>query len=460
MSELEPTPPEFVAMMHEVTRFGEGVLAGLPTSRASDHEGAAELAAELDEASPTPARLTELLEILDRASRKGMNHLHPGYLAFIPIAGMPIGAIGDHLASLLNRYVTVSWGSPAMAQLEWNALRWVGDIFGYPSTMRGVFTSGGSLANFTAVVTARHARLGDSHSQGKIYVTDQTHHSVTRSARLAGFAPGTVTAVPTTPDLKMDPAALQDAVRRDREGGHRPFLVVASAGTTNAGTVDPLDAVCDVAEAEGLWVHVDGAYGGGFVLTERGKQLMAGIDRADSITVDPHKCFFFPNGIGCILVRDGQALKQAHLGEAAYLTDLAHESPIPNFSDHSIEQSRNFRGLKVWMALKLYGWQPFAEALQVNLDAARTLYETLRDDERFVTPWKPDLSTTVFRLTAGDEQTVRMLDGINRRGKVFMSSTTIMGDTYVRACFLSHRTTSKTLDDAVTSIMEAAAEVD
>lgn len=459
MSILEPTPEEFAAMMRAVSAFSEGVLRGLPEARASNHEGAAERAEAFDELEPSQQSLDELLATLDEASKIGMNHLHPGFLAFIPIAGMPIGAIADHLASLLNRYVTVWWASPALAQLEWNALRWVAGMFDLPTSTRGVFTSGGSMANFTALVAARHAQLGDSHSQGRIYISDQTHHSIERSARLAGLVPGSIVKVAVDDELRMDAGALDAAISADLSSGRRPFLVVANAGTTNTGSVDRISAIVDVAHRHGLWVHVDAAYGGAFVLTPQGKGLMEGISRADSITIDPHKCMFLPNGIGCVLVREGEKLKAAHLGEASYLHDLQAEDKIPNFSDYSIEQSRNFRGLKVWMALKLYGWEPFAEALGTNLRLARRLYDALRTDQRFETPWEPDLSTAVFRLAGGNDRNLAMLEGINRQGKVFMSSTTIADKTFIRACFLNHRCTDQTADDAIDSVLAAAGEI-
>jgi uncharacterized membrane protein len=182
-----------------------------------------------------------------------MNQLHPGFLAFVPIAGLPIGAVADFLGAVLNRYVTLWWPSPALAQLEWNAVRWMADQFGYPGAAGGTFTSGGSLANFSAVVTARLAILGSHHAQGRMYVTDQTHHSIERAGRLAGMAPGSIVVIPTNDALEMDVSALEARIRADREAGEHPFMVVASAGTTNTGAVDPIERIIGAAHREGLW---------------------------------------------------------------------------------------------------------------------------------------------------------------------------------------------------------------
>jgi aromatic-L-amino-acid decarboxylase len=240
----------------------------------------------------------------------------------------------------------------------------------------------------------------------------------------------------------MDLDALRVAMIRDRAAGLRPFCVVGSAGTTNAGTIDPLNALADLAAAEDLWFHVDAAYGGFFQLTERGRRRLAGIERADSIVLDPHKGLFVSMGSGCLLVRDGDALRRAHAAdESDYLQDSRGGSDLPDFADYSIDLTRNFRGLRVWLPLHLHGVAAFREALDEQLDLAELVHADLAVSPHFVVHDRPDLSTVVFRMGGDDdERTAELLRRINAEGRAYLSSTRIDGRFAIRICILHHRT--------------------
>jgi aromatic-L-amino-acid decarboxylase len=259
----------------------------------------------------------------------------------------------------------------------------------------------------------------------------------------------------------MDVDALEAAVAADRAAGLAPFAVVASAGTTNTGAVDPIARIADVAVAEGLWLHVDAAYGGFFQLTERGRERFEGIERADSITLDPHKGLFLPYGTGALVVRDGQKLREAHhVGTSAYLQDLAADAHIPNFAEYSAELSRDFRGLRVWFPLKLHGVSAFRDALDEKLDLAEALYEGLKAIPQLELPWQPDLTVVPFRLRDGDDEAnQRLLAAINASKRVFLSSTVLDGRFTLRACILSHRTHRDRIDECIEIVRRAAVDV-
>src|SRR5207248_545959 len=243
------------------------------------------------------------------------------------------------------------------------------------------------------------------------------HHSITKAAALAGFPNEAIRVIPSDADLRMDLGALELAIDEHDD----PFLIVASAGTTNTGAVDDLDAVGDVSQRHGLWLHVDAAYGGFFQLTQRGKQKLKGIERADSITLDPHKGMFLPYGSGCLIVRDGERLRAGHAAGAEYLQDLP-DVGLPNYAEYSPELSRAFRGLRIWLPLQLHGAEAFAHALDEKLDLARHAYGRLAQSD-FELPWEPELSVVAFHHPDGP----RILDEVNGSQRVFLSSTTIRG---------------------------------
>jgi aromatic-L-amino-acid decarboxylase len=292
-----------------------------------------------------------------------------------------------------------------------------------------------------------------------MYVTDQVHQAVTKSARIAGLPARAVRTVPVDADLRMNVAALRSMVDRDRADGHRPFCVVASAGTTNTGTIDPLPAIADVAADEALWLHVDAAYGGFFQLTDRGRERLRGIERADSLVLDAHKALFLPFGTGCLLVRDAELLRQAHSGdEAHYLQDIG-DSGLPNFNEYGPELSRDYRGLRMWLPLHLHGVAAFRAALDEKLDLAETAYEELIADPHLSVLQRPDLSTVAFECHAGDEATAEVLRRVNAEQRVLLSSTRIDGRYVGRISVLNHRTDAARVAEAVDAIRRHAAAV-
>jgi len=458
---LDPSPEQMREMGEAALAYVIGFIGSLDEAPASNVEGAWELAHRLRTTPPEEGGpFEDVLGDVRDAAAHAYDTTGPGYLPYIPGGGLFAAALGDFLALSVNRYVGLAAPSPAVVQIEENVCRWLCSLFGWDGGSQGVLTSGGSMANFSAMVAARHAKLGEDFTDGVYYVSEQAHASVTKAATLAGFTRRNVRLVPTDDELRMDPDELRRMVEGDLAKGHRPFLVGPSAGTTNTGAIDPLEAIADVAEEHGLWMHVDGAYGGFFVLTERGRERFRGIERADSVTLDPHKGMFLPYGTGALVVRDGENLRQAHYEGAAYLQDLATAGELPNYSEHSAELSREWRGLRVWLPLRLHGLRAFREALDEKLDLAEVLYEGLKGVPELELPWAPQLTVVTFRLRDGDEAANKeLLDRINASTRVFLSSTMIHGRYAIRACIVSHRTHRDRIDECIEIVRRAAAEV-
>ena len=456
---LDPRGDELRALLHEAVEYVVRVVERLPDESASDASGVDDLLADPEIRRPPGEEgrpLGDLLAVVDRAAAKGLNTASPGYLAFVPGSGLVASAIADLVADVLNRYTGMAFPAPVLVAMENDVLRWMLGLFGLPETGAGLLTTGGSMANFSAVLAARATRLPEDFGAGTLYTTDYAHQSVAKAARLAGFPRDAVRRVPAGADLRMDAGALRDAVAADRAAGRTPFCVVANAGTTDTGAVDPLPAVADVAAGEGMWLHVDAAYGGFFQLTERGRARLAGIERADSITLDPHKALFLPFGTGALLVRDGAALRAGHAVETGhYLRDLA-PSDVPSFAEYGPELTREFRGLRVWLPLHLHGVGAFRAALDERLDLAAYAHGVLSGDARLDVPWAPGLTTVAFAHRAGDDATARVLDGVNAEQRVRLSSTRIGDRVFARISILNHRTDRARVDEALDAVRRHA----
>jgi len=458
---FDPAPGDMRSMAAAVAEALIAWIGGLENAPAEATEGAIEVARRLAAAPPeTGTRdFDRVLNEALNAARRTFEYSGPGYLAYIPGGGLYTAALAEFLAQGLNRYVGLWQPSPAIVQLEENVTRWLCGLFDFPAaTSQGVLTSGGSMANLSAVVTARHSRLGEDFLDGTYYVTDQAHGSNTKAATIAGFGMRNLRLVPTDAELRMDPDALSSMVAADRAAGLRPFMVVAAAGTTNTGAVDPLDEIATIAEREGLWFHIDAAYGGFFQLTDRGRVAFRGSQRADSITLDPHKGLFLPYGTGGLIVRDREAMRDAHFEGAAYLQDLPPSGELPNYNELTPELSRDVRGLRVWFPLVLHGVSAFRAALDEKLDLTGRITAELRADPNIEIGWDPQLTVVAFRMRGGDEERSRqLLDRINATKRVFLSSTLVRGQYWLRVCIVSHRTHADRIDECAAIVREAAA---
>ncbi len=465
---LELSVSELRRLIEAATERILAYIESLPRQPSGDSAGAADLARSLREPLPETGRAAgELLDLLfEKVIPKGFNTAGPGYLAYIPGGGVPHAAVADLIAGATNRYVGVFAAAPGLAQIETNVVSWFCRIAGYPETARGILTTGGSLANFSAVVTARRERLPENFLSGTIYASDQVHHSIQKAAMLAGFPEGNVREIPSDELFRIRLEELARAIAADRLAGFQPFLVVGNAGSVNTGSVDDLVALADIAAREKLWFHVDGAYGGFFLLTERGRARMAGAERSDSITLDPHKSLFLPYGVGSLLVRDGDALKRAHALSAAYLPSMQEDPDLVDFNQISPELSRSWRGLRVWLPIKMHGIGPFRANLDEKLDLAAWAAEELRKIPGIEILAEPQLSIVAFRWRGGgddDEASNRinrdLLERINAKKRVYLTGTMLGTRFAIRICVLSFRTHAERMREGMDDIRSAVAAI-
>jgi aromatic-L-amino-acid decarboxylase len=466
---LELSPDALRGLIDAAARRIVAHIASLSDQPSADTEGGAALARSLAEPVPQSGRpAEELLDLLfTRVIPKSFNTAGPGYLAYIPGGGLPHSAVADLIADAVNRYVGVFAAAPGLAQIETNVVRWFADLAGLPAGAGGILTSGGSLATFSALVAARRDRLPENFLSGTLYASDQTHHALQKAALLAGFPPESVREIPTDDAYRIRVPALSETIAADRAAGRTPFFVAGNAGTTNTGAVDDLAALAELAGRERLWFHVDGAYGGFFLLTQEGRLRMAGIERADSIVLDPHKGLFLPYGTGALLVRNVETLRRAHALSAEYLPSMQQDPDLVDFNMISPELSRDFRGLRVWLPLKMHGIGPFRTNLEEKLSLARHAAAMLSRMPGVEILAEPQLSILAFRLApagldgpALDRLNRELLERINGRKRVYLTGTLLRGRFAIRICVLSFRTHRDRMDEGLEDIRAAVAEIE
>jgi aromatic-L-amino-acid/L-tryptophan decarboxylase len=455
---LEPSPARRRALTKAALASAEAFLTSLKTRKA--YEETADKGIGLishpirEEGMPIGA----ILEILEHdVIRPGGQPGHAGHLAYIPGGGLYHAALGDYLGAVSDKYVGIFFTGPGPVRMENMVVRWAADLVGLPSTAGGHLASGGSIANLTAIVTARdaHGLAGADPRRTVVYLTSQAHHSIEKALRIAGMGAVVLRYVPIDQRFRMRPEDLALMLAADREAGLRPWLVVAAAGATDTGAVDPLDRLATVVQREGCWFHVDAAYGGFFLLTEHGRDLLRGIERADSVVLDPHKSLFLPWGSGMVLARDRGALLRSFSYSGSYMQDAMREPGETSPADVSPELSKPFRALRMWLPLMLLGTRPFAAALEEKLLLARYFHQEIQALGFEVGP-PPDLSVVTFRwapagmsLERANDFNRRLVDAVRTDGRVFLSSTMLDGRFTLRMAALAFRTHRETIDLAL-----------
>jgi len=449
----------------------------------------AELETQLYESLPASGQpLSELAadcqKIIDGCRHNG----HPRFFGYVASPSTPPGAFADLLASAVNASVT-SWRSaPAATQIERTVVRWLGSLIGYDEQAHGLLTSGGSMASLTALLMAHRVKAGSGISQSgisgprlMIYASDQVHFSIVKAADILGLGKESVRLLPAARDFSLDVRLLREAAQSDLAQGLRPCCVIASAGTAATGAIDPLAEIAQVADEFKLWFHIDGAYGAPAAMTDLRRASFAGLERADSVSLDPHKWLYTPVDCGCLLYRDATLAQQAFVTEAEYVK-VHEQAEIESFAfwDYGIELSRRFRALKIWLTLKYYGTRRLAAAITGDIAMAEYLAERVQaaDDLELLAPVQ--LSICCFRYlppgileqlgaaTDTERESLdlelnrlneRIMHRVQRGGKAYLSNAMLGGRFALRACIINFRTTRADIDLTLKVVRDAASEI-
>ena len=404
--------------------------------------------------------LTEILATYNsEVVSKGIKPASGKHLGYVPGGGIYTAALADFLASLTNEYAGMYYASPGAVAIENEALNWMKSIFGFPKSAVGNLTSGGSIANLIALTAARdkHKIKNEKISKSVLYLSPQAHHCIHKALRIIGLEDIRISILELDELSKIDTSKLAEKIKADFQKGLNPFMVIATAGTTDTGTIDPLNTIGKIAKQHNLWYHVDGAYGGFFMLAESKKQLFKGIELADSLVVDPHKGLFLPYGIGAVLIKDKEAVFHSHHYTADYMQDAISADMQINPSDVSPELTKHFRGLRIWLPLQIHGLAPFKASFEEKI-LLTEYFRTKLVETGFKLGPKPDLTISYFWYpsTTIDENTFnkKLVEFIHENGDVFLSTTKINGKFVIRMAILSIRTKKSTIDKAITMLQK------
>ncbi|WP_339756714.1 aspartate aminotransferase family protein [uncultured Winogradskyella sp.] len=393
---------------------------------------------------------------------------HPKSYSFVPGPSNYVSVMADTLATGFNIFSGGWAASPAAAELEIVSMNWLLKLFKFPTKKGGgIFTSGGSMANLTALVTARRQCCGDDFSKASIYMSDQAHSSNIKAIRVLGFKKEQVRIIPTDIEFKMSINKLKNAIAKDRLEGLQPFCIIASAGTTNTGSVDPLNEIAKICKAEKLWFHIDGAYGAAAFLSKKGSQLLKGIEKADSLTIDPHKWMYQPYEMGCLLVRNHKWLSQAFSEKPEYLRDIEGNTSEINFYDHGIQLTRRFRALKFYMSMKTFGLNAFKKAVTYSIDLAEEIEDYLRKSANWEVISPATLAVVNFRYNPiGNSYSERKIDAINQEiskkivasREALLVTTILQNQVVLRMCLINPRTTIQDVKETLNICIHFAEE--
>lgn len=450
--QLEVAPEQRALWNQKVVQHADDFLDQIEDLNGYDQPKNADQIPEYSPFQEEAENMDALLSLIrKKVNRQGINPASGKHLGYVPGGGLFPAALGDYIAAVTNRYSGIYFANPGAVQMENYCIRWMCELAGYPSSALGNLASGGSVATLTAITTARSTKgiKARDIENCVIYLTEQVHHCLHKALRIAGMEEAQLQYIPMDEQFRMQANVLEKQVKADQEKGLIPFLLVGSAGTTDTGAIDPLDELADISATFDLWFHVDAAYGGFFLMLDDVRKAFKGIERSDSITIDPHKGLFLPYGLGAVLIKDVKAQYQAHYYKANYMQDALPDNEEWSPADLSPELTKHFRGLRMWLPLKLYGLKPFRAALQEKILLCQYFYEKVQEMGFEVGPF-PQLSILIYRyrpegqdINAFNEQLVKY---VKNDGRVFLSSTKIEGAYWIRLAVVSFRTHLKEIN--------------
>ncbi len=467
MSRLDLSPDEFWQIAGYILGIAKDYLRDLdelPTfpPEATGAEVLDTFAAPLPRQGEKAEALSDLLPLLHWSRPPS-----PRFFGYVLGSGDPVAACADLLASVLNQNVTAWRSAPAAVTIERIVVGWLAEALGCPG-FTGSLTGGGSSANTMALAMAREAKLPANEEGAQpaiIYASDQVHMSIGKAVALLGLGRKNLRLIPADENFRLPAVELEKAIEQDKRAGKKAIAVVASAGTVNTGAIDPLSDIAGICRRHDLWLHVDGAYGALAAIAVPEK--FRGLERADSLSLDPHKWLYQPLDCGCLLFRDPRHAQSAFAHSGDYAKALSRD-PVEGFAffEESIELSRRFRALKLWLSLRYHGLDAFREAIQADLDHAQQLAELVRSTPSLELLAPVDLSAVCYRclrnvgnadeLNAFNE---RVLKRVIQRGRVYISNASLHGRFSLRACFVNHRTTGDDVRAIIEEVTAAAAEV-
>lgn len=459
-SQLEIPEMERNTMFGELETFTNQFLAGLDTEKEFVDEPIESKVLAIDQVKKP---LKQLLQIYRKeVAGKGINAASGKHLGYIPGGGIFVSALADFIAAVTNPYAGVYYASPGAATIENEVINWLKTIFSFPGSAIGNLASGGSVSTIIAFTAARdkHQIKNELVPRSVVYLSEQVHHAAQKALRIIGLEDAIIRYVPLDENHKLKATILKKLIEEDISNGLKPFLLVATAGTTDTGAVDPLDELAELAVKNNLWFHVDAAYGGFFILTSK-KEIFKGIEKADSIIADPHKSMFLPYGIGAVLIKDKKAVLHSNQYVANYMQDAEIENLCDSPANVSPELTKHFRGLRLWLPLQIHGIEPFIACLEEKLLLVKYFREKIVHHGFKVGP-EPDLSVSYFWYPFEkncDEKNKKLMDEIHKDGDVFLSSSIINHRFVIRVAILAFRTKIETIDKTIDMILRCIKKI-